>query len=72
MSISGLPTTDLARLQAAYPAWRITRNIPGVVPPGFTAVERATGRRLGAPDLAELEAALMGQGQPAPGSPASP
>ena len=48
----------LARLQTAYPAWRITKNIPGLAPPGFTAVERATGRRLVSSDLAELESIL--------------
>jgi hypothetical protein len=64
-------TTDLARIQAAYPAWRITKNILGVAPPGFTAVERATGRRLAGPDLAELEAALMSQATTGTESPAS-
>jgi hypothetical protein len=51
----------LARLQAAYPAWRITRDIPEVTGSrGFTAVERATGRRHIAVTLGELEAVLMG------------
>ena len=31
---SETPATHLARLQTAYPAWRITRNIPGAAPPG--------------------------------------
>lgn len=55
----------LARLQVTWPAWRITRDIPEVTGSrGYTAVERATGRRLTAPDLGELEAALMAQEAP--------
>jgi hypothetical protein len=58
------PVSDLARLQAAYPAWRITKNIPGVTDRrGFTAVERATGKRHIAATVGELEAALMGGGR---------
>jgi hypothetical protein len=47
------------RLLTEWGAWRITRNIPLVIPePGFTAVERATGRRIIAANLTELESAL--------------
>lgn len=54
----------LAILQEAWPAWRITRNIYGVAPPGFTAVERPTGRRLTAETLSGLQALLTTEGKP--------
>ena len=49
----------------ALPCLRITRDIPGVAPPGYTTVERETGRRLISPGLGELEAAVAEQGQSA-------
>lgn len=62
MSTSETPAAHLARLQVSYPAWRITRDIPEVTGSrGFTAVERATGRRHLAVTVGELEAALMGE-----------
>jgi hypothetical protein len=49
----------LDRLMNEWAAWRITRNIPMMTDePGFTAVERATGRRIIAANLTELETAL--------------
>jgi hypothetical protein len=57
---SQTPAAHLARLQVTWPAWRITRDIPEVTGSrGFTAVERATGRRIIAATVGELEATLM-------------
>lgn len=57
-------TSPLARMQETWSGWRITRNIPGVAPePGFTAVERATGRRITATTLTEMEALLTAEGE---------
>jgi hypothetical protein len=54
----------LARLQEVFPAWHISRNIPGDTPePGFTAVERATGRRITTSTLAEMGARLAAEGE---------
>jgi hypothetical protein len=57
-------TSPLARMQETWSGWRTTRNIPGVAPePGFTAVERATGRRFIATTLTEMEALLTAEGE---------
>jgi hypothetical protein len=51
----------LAKLQEVFPDWRITRNIPPE--PGFTAVERATGRLITASTLTEMGTRLAAEGE---------
>jgi hypothetical protein len=49
---------ELARVKARFPQWYIQRSLPCAAVPGYTAVEVATGRRIGCASLAELESRL--------------
>ena len=55
------PAAQLARLKTGYPAWAITRSLPGG-PVSYSAVEIATGRRIRTATLAELESGLQERG----------
>ena len=49
---------ELARLKLRYTGWSIQRALPSAARPGLTAVELATGRRLRARTVAELDVLL--------------
>jgi hypothetical protein len=61
MSATETPAAHLARLKVQRPGWQIGRT-----PDGFVAVDRATGKRITAATVSELDGALIAQGEWAP------